>query len=282
MALRLLSYDFEKECYRSWFFSSTGQASEAKGQWTPDASTLTWTGVEAAPNGATMTAHDHFVNDDTIEWDVVVADKAGKVFFQMVGKATRTARPTPAQLGSPTRSVSPAQRRHRVKALTEEMMLAAIAEKPAEALAAVDKLIALEPANGDYHCGRGNFLRALGRRDEAVAAFEKSITLSENPIVRMDSWRAGVEMLTQQDKHGVVIAWCTKVIEELPPDAAPADAAALWYRRATARALTGDTANALSDLKQATELAPGLRGQAAKDAAFNALHDNADFKALTE
>ena len=174
------------------------------------------------------------------------------------------------------------EQQQRIKALTEEMMTSAMAGRAADALVACDKLIELNPAEGDYYCGRGNFLRALGREDESLVAFEKAVNFSKNPIVRADAWRAGVGLLTQQGKHDVVIAWCTKAIEKLPPDAPPADVAVPWYRRAKARALTGDTANALADLKKAIELNPGLKGQAAKDAAFKSLQDNAEFKSLKQ
>jgi hypothetical protein len=53
-----------------------------------------------------------------------------------------------------------------------------------------------------------------------------------------------------------------------------------WFRRAAARALKGDTANALTDLKKALELNPKFKSLAVKEAAFKTLQDNADFKAL--
>jgi tetratricopeptide (TPR) repeat protein len=166
------------------------------------------------------------------------------------------------------------------QAWTYKMMMDAMAKRPAEALKACDKLIELDPTNGDYYCGRGNMLRALGRNDEALAAFEKACILSRNPIVRADAWRAGVALLTQQGKHADVVTWCTKAIEQLPPGTPPRDVAVPWYRRAAARALTGDTVNALSDLKKAVYLEPDYKKQAAKDPAFTNLRDGDDFKNL--
>lgn len=89
-ALRMLTYDAEKKDYRTWFFSSSGQANEAKGQWDPKTNTLTWTDVTVAPNGISSTAHHRFLNDDVFEWDVEVREKTGRIVFQLTGKAIRT------------------------------------------------------------------------------------------------------------------------------------------------------------------------------------------------
>ena len=164
--------------------------------------------------------------------------------------------------------------------LTIKMMFAAMAGRTAEALAAVDKLIELDPANGDYYCGRGNFLKALGRKDEAIAAFDAAITKSLSPLVRADSLRAGMGVALQQKQYDVAVGWCTKVLVGLPKDAAPADAAALWYQRAAARALSNDAANALADLARAIHLDPACRDRAAKDPAFKGLAETAAFKDL--
>ena len=89
-ALRLYTYDTHQKCYRTWWFSSTGQASEATGQWDADTKTLAWTTVADPARIFTMTSSHHFVNDDLFEWKVVAKDKTGKILFQMEGKATRT------------------------------------------------------------------------------------------------------------------------------------------------------------------------------------------------
>jgi tetratricopeptide (TPR) repeat protein len=117
-------------------------------------------------------------------------------------------------------------------------------------------------------------LRCLGRNDEALASYEKAATTSKNPIVRQDARQGRAEILFQQGKHNEVITACTKSIELSPKDPRP------WYRRAAARALMGDTANALSDLKKVFYLNPDLKKRAAKDAAFKSLCDTEKFKNL--
>ena len=168
------------------------------------------------------------------------------------------------------------------KPLTIKMMMAAIARRPAEALAAVDKLIELDPANGDYHCGRGNMLRALGKREEAVMAFEKAIAMSRNPVVRNDSWIAMTDLLTQMGRHDEVIAACNKTIESFPAKTSTNDVAVAWFRRGAARAYKGYPDAALADLKKAIELRPAdSKRWAGMDPAFKNLRETADYKALT-
>jgi hypothetical protein len=64
-SLTLYTYDTDRNCYRAWWFSSTGQTSESTGQWDADARTLTWTATTGAPY--ISTARHRFVNDDTVE-----------------------------------------------------------------------------------------------------------------------------------------------------------------------------------------------------------------------
>jgi len=163
-----------------------------------------------------------------------------------------------------------------LNAWTYKMMMNAMAGHHADALKACDKLIELDPANGDYNMGRGQMLTCLGRDDEALAAYEKAAALSTNLIVRADAWNGCAEMLARKGKFDEVIKSCTKSIELSGRNPQP------WYRRAVARAQAADTANALADLKKAIELRPEYKGEAAKDAAFKALQDNAGFKTLTK
>ena len=161
-------------------------------------------------------------------------------------------------------------------AWTYKMMMNAMSQRYAEALKACDKLIELDPANGDPWMGKGQMLTCLGRDDEALAAYERATTLSKNPIVRADAWNGRAELLARKGKHDEVIKSCDKSIELSGRNPQP------WYRRAAARALTGDTANALADLKKAIERRPEYKGEAARNSAFKGLQDNAEFKNLTK
>jgi hypothetical protein len=52
---------------------------------------MTWSSV-GDPMFTTTVRH-RFVDDDAVEWDVVVRDATGKVFFRMEGKNARVKEP---------------------------------------------------------------------------------------------------------------------------------------------------------------------------------------------
>lgn len=190
--------------------------------------------------------------------------------------------PTPAQpANAPAKSqaLTP-EKQKQIETLVEKMMVAAMAGRNAEALETCDKIIELDPANGNHYCARGNWLRGLGRKDEALAAFEKGATLTTNPIVRADCWKFEGELVAGQGKYDEAIALYTKAIASLPANQSPADVAVPWYRRAEAKAMKSDATSALADLKKAIELRPDLSREAAKSSAFKILHGNTEFKDL--
>lgn len=83
----LLTYDEQRKCYRSWWFSSTGQTCESTGQWDAETETMTWTSVEDA---MTSTTRHRFLDDNNAEWSVSIKDPRGKVFFRIEGSSIRT------------------------------------------------------------------------------------------------------------------------------------------------------------------------------------------------
>ncbi|MDP6546338.1 MAG: DUF1579 family protein [Phycisphaerae bacterium] len=91
--LAMYTYDAQRKSYRLWWFSSTGQTTEATGRWDAETKILTWTSVASSPQEGTMTARHHFVDDNALNWDVASKDGKGKVIFRMEGKATRLKKP---------------------------------------------------------------------------------------------------------------------------------------------------------------------------------------------
>ena len=227
------------------------------------------------------------VDGDTLRLCVPLAgnarptDFSGKAGSRCILSVFEREKRTFAQDTNRAPAVLPEQQKQ-IDALTEKMMLAMMAGKHAEALLAVDKLIELCPAHGDFYMGRGESLRFLGRKDEAIAAYGKASTLSKNPIVRGDACRGLALLLSEQGKHAEVIAACNRGIECYPATVDKGTVAYLWYRRAAARTQAADMVNALADLKKAIELRSEYKSEAAKDAAFKALYDNADFRILTK
>ncbi|MFT3881567.1 MAG: DUF1579 family protein [Gemmatales bacterium] len=82
-----ITYDAQKQTYRSWWFSSTGQTDESTGTWDADKKTMTWSSTTIGD--AKTTVKQHFKDDDTIEFDVISKDRAGRVVFHMEGKSVR-------------------------------------------------------------------------------------------------------------------------------------------------------------------------------------------------
>jgi len=92
-ALAMYAYDTQRKSYRLWWFSSTGQTTEATGRWEAETKTLRWTRVDNVGRESTMTARHRFANDNAIDWNVISKDGKGKVVFRMEGKATRLKKP---------------------------------------------------------------------------------------------------------------------------------------------------------------------------------------------
>lgn len=86
-AYSLFTYDESKKKYRSWFFDSKGSHSEWLGTW--DEATKTLTRTANLGRGNTGTATSKFLDDDTVEFSLVLKHRDGKVFLKMDSKFTR-------------------------------------------------------------------------------------------------------------------------------------------------------------------------------------------------
>lgn len=84
-SLRLYTYDHQKKCYLTWFFSSIPQSTDvpATGKWDEAAHALDWTA-----KGSTF--QHRFINDNAIECSVLVKNDVGNTLFQAEYKLTRT------------------------------------------------------------------------------------------------------------------------------------------------------------------------------------------------
>jgi hypothetical protein len=83
----ILTYDEQRKCYRSWWFSSTGQMSESSGQWDAGSRTMTWTSTR---DDVTSTTKHRFVDNDNAEWSVAVKDSRGKIYLRIEGTGVRS------------------------------------------------------------------------------------------------------------------------------------------------------------------------------------------------
>ena len=107
-AYSLFTYDESKRKYRSWFFDSNGSQSEWSGTW--DDATKTLTRTANLGRGNTGTATSKFLDDNTIEFSLVLKNRDGKVFVAMNSWFTRQADAKPlVQKRSKERSASPSE-----------------------------------------------------------------------------------------------------------------------------------------------------------------------------
>ena len=86
-ALTLATYDEERKCYRMWWFSSRGDASESQGVWDAETKTATWR--SEGDDGVTSVATARYLDDNTVKWSVVVKDGQGEIGHHMEGRETR-------------------------------------------------------------------------------------------------------------------------------------------------------------------------------------------------
>jgi len=86
--LRMLSWDAERQLYRSAYFDSMGFTSQATGTW--DDEKLELTLKSDLGHGINMLNIIRFVDDSTQEWSVKAEDKSGNVYLDMQGTMKRS------------------------------------------------------------------------------------------------------------------------------------------------------------------------------------------------
>lgn len=86
-AICMFTYDSDKKAYRFWLFSGAGNAMELTGQWDEASKVMTWKGDMG--NGITTSGPMRFIDDNTVEWQAIAKDAAGKVYHHMEGKVKR-------------------------------------------------------------------------------------------------------------------------------------------------------------------------------------------------
>jgi hypothetical protein len=90
----LYAYDPQSKIYRSWYFDSTGHASQSEGTWDEKKKTMTFIGQR---DEQTVTSQDHFSKDNVFEWAVITTNQAGDVIRELSGKNTRHTDPSTSE-----------------------------------------------------------------------------------------------------------------------------------------------------------------------------------------
>lgn len=84
----LMTYDVDKKSFRSWTFTSDGQATESDGKWDAATQTMTFISIQR-PNGQKVTITANFAEAGIERWKMTVADETGKLISNLIGKNIR-------------------------------------------------------------------------------------------------------------------------------------------------------------------------------------------------
>lgn len=212
------------------------------------------------------------MSDDAFEASIVASDSAGQVLWRQEFRFTRDGNPqkvSPSGVADGTEAYEYNEKEFGEKIYGHKT--------PDEEFKYLDEWIAAKPDDLVPLSYKYMLCAQTGRPAEALEAGDRLLQLQQNT----DKWDAGdwrdrAVLLFEVGRYDEAIPCCGKSIELSPLFAEP------WYVRAKAHALTGNKANALADLGKAIELQADLKSDAAKNSAFNSMHDDSDFKKLTQ
>ncbi|MDR3404640.1 MAG: hypothetical protein P4L99_19210 [Chthoniobacter sp.] len=90
--MTLMTFDTERNVYRSWAFLATGSVIENDGMWDAATKTFTW-GRRVAGSSETVITKASFAADAAQSWSIVKTDEHGKVTREVVGRSIRRSLP---------------------------------------------------------------------------------------------------------------------------------------------------------------------------------------------
>ena len=83
-----MTFDTERNVYRSWAFLGTGSVIEKEGVWDGIAKTFTW-GHRVTESSETVITKASFADNTVQDWSIVKTDEHGKVLREVVGRSLR-------------------------------------------------------------------------------------------------------------------------------------------------------------------------------------------------
>ena len=87
--LSLVSFDPDSKSFQDWSFHSQGLIfGPSVGRWDPATHSMTWTNLPEA--GILLLTTWHFVDGDTVTWELLIRDKEGRTLFEMSARMKRT------------------------------------------------------------------------------------------------------------------------------------------------------------------------------------------------
>jgi hypothetical protein len=84
----LMTYDRERNIYRSWAFQAACAVIENEGSWDAASNTMTW-GHRASETTEMIFTRAVFPDEVTQEWSIVKTDGEGKILREIAGRSVR-------------------------------------------------------------------------------------------------------------------------------------------------------------------------------------------------
>lgn len=84
----LMTFDVGTKTYRSWTFSSNGQATESEAKWDPATQTMTSTSCPNPKSHKVVTVAN-FAEAGIEKWKMTITDESGQLVRNLIGKNTR-------------------------------------------------------------------------------------------------------------------------------------------------------------------------------------------------
>jgi hypothetical protein len=91
--ITLMTFDPQRQVYRSWAFLATGSVIENEGLWDPVTKTFTW-GHSVANKAERVITKASFTEKATQSWSIVKTDEHDKVLREVSGRSVRRNVPT--------------------------------------------------------------------------------------------------------------------------------------------------------------------------------------------
>ena len=144
--------------------------------------------------------------------------------------------------------------------------------KPRDAIFYFDKVLAVEPNHVNSLVNKGNALGKLGKFDTAIITYDLALKIKPDHIVCLLNKGLALHYLV---RYNDAISCYDKILSQEPSNAN------VLYHKACTKSLQGDANAALELLEQAIRIDSQFATKASGDKDFDAIRNDARFKALT-
>ncbi len=143
--------------------------------------------------------------------------------------------------------------------------------KPRDAIFYFDKVLAVEPNHINALVNKGNALGKLGKFDAAIVSYDMALKIKPNHILCLLNKGLALHYL---ERFNEAILCYDKILSQEP------SSAIALYHKACTKSLQRDVNGTLALLEQAIMIDSQFSTKASDDKDFDAIRDDARFKAL--